>query len=91
MCSYLECRSYMIKEILTSSLYQLLEEIRDGSLGERASGVPDRQETVPRPRWGTMSCEGTTAEHEQNTGAIHHYWSSQPPKDLLGRTPGEVD
>ncbi|MPC79507.1 hypothetical protein E2C01_074036 [Portunus trituberculatus] len=52
MCSYPECRFQMIMEILMSNPYQLLEEVRDGHLGERMSGVPDREEKVPRPRWG---------------------------------------
>ncbi|MPC32052.1 hypothetical protein E2C01_025354 [Portunus trituberculatus] len=63
-------------------------EVRDGCLGERANVVLDREKKVPRT--GT-SCEGTTAEHKQDRGAVHCYWSRQPLKDLSERTPGEVD
>ncbi|MPC38058.1 hypothetical protein E2C01_031559 [Portunus trituberculatus] len=44
MCSYLECKSQITREILIRSPYQLLEEVRDGRLGERERGVPDRVE-----------------------------------------------
>ena len=50
MCFYPERRAQMVREVLVGRAYQLPEEIGDGCLGERAPGVPDREEKVSRPR-----------------------------------------